>query len=196
MPVSVASAPATFARPRRPLVAAYDVIVSRRPWAARSGLPRRACTDSPAGSHGARATTPTTVGPAATCTAVRPPIEWPRSTTGTSPTAPRTSSSAQRASSTLPAPPSQPRVRWRRSQVLTPASWSSGDRALQCGHPPPRRAAAVDRMARLLLAAVEQQHHGAGRRRVETREGGLGHRCGSVRPTDPDCRSRQLRSGG
>ena len=71
-------------------VSAYDVIRSRRPWAATRDRPARVCTGSCADHHGASPTTPTTDGSSATWTATRAPIEWPSSTTGTSPCSART----------------------------------------------------------------------------------------------------------
>ena len=75
---------------------------SRRPWAARRARPARVATGSSADHHGASPTTPTTDGSSAAWTATRAPIEWPRSTTGTSPCAARIRSSAHRASATGP----------------------------------------------------------------------------------------------
>ncbi len=80
--------------------ASNAVIRSARPCTATNRLPANGSTGSPPGNHGARPTTPRTRSSSATVTAVRAPIEGPRSTTGSSPRSSRTRASAHRASGT------------------------------------------------------------------------------------------------
>ena len=126
---------------------------SRLPWAAYSRLPRSAATLSPGGNQGARATTPRTPGSSATWTAVRPPIEWPRRQTGTSPSSSRTA--VERAPGVGDAPGTavpaavgeaqqpgadvQPPGRRGRCR----AAWSPYGATTGCGRPRPRARSAL-----------------------------------------------------
>ena len=139
-----ARARSTYAR-----VIRAEVIRSRLPCPATRCRPARVRTGSEGSNHGASATTPTTLGWSATWIAVRAPIEWPSSTTGTPGCAAAAWSSAQRASGTGegsgPASAFQPRTPKRSSHSDSPCvedarleGVAHGRRTTERGAPRPR----------------------------------------------------------
>ena len=188
---------------------AYDVMRSRRPWAATSRRP--ASVDdgvSLGGTTGrARRRRPRS-GRRRRAAAVRPPIEWPSRTTGTSPSSARTSSSAHRASATgRAAVPAADGVAQQPDAGAAASCAARGDRRAGASASAPRGAAAVDRAVGALLAAVQQQHQRraggrvrrsrvrAGRRLIEVRAQRAARTVVRSRRACPDgceagCRSR------
>ncbi len=168
------------ARATKAWVARAEVMWSRLPWAATSRRPASASTGSLAGNHGARATTPRTVGSSATWIAVRAPIEWPSSATGRPAYSPRSSSRAHRASWTGRAP-TVPAAVPVAEQVQRHPGLADGRRD-RAGHG--ARAAATRRCGRRRprgrgLAAVQHQDDAARLLRPGVRVGeGAASMCG------------------